>query len=390
MIPYGKQNIDSEDIDAVVRVLKSEYLTQGPCVSDFEDAISEKCGAKYTVASNSATSSLHLSCLALGVGTGDLVWTTAITFVASANCAVYCGAEIDFVDIDSKTFNIDIDALKVKLKFAKNEGRLPKVVIPVHLGGRPCEMEEISALSREYGFKIIEDASHAIGATYQNNPTGSCIYSDITVFSFHPVKIITTGEGGAACTNDSELANRMRRLRSHGITRAADEFEYVSDGPWYYEQNELGYNYRMSDIEAALGMSQLRKLDLFISERRAIASRYVEMFKDSPIIVQQQSANVESSYHLFIIRTNLRSLRASQTQIFERLSANGINANLHYIPLYRHPYFSKLGFNPSEFPEAESYYSNALSIPIFPGLTIEQQELVVECIQKPLGHQVLF
>ena len=298
MIPYGKQNISSEDIEAVVEVLKSDYLTQGPVVPEFEKAISSYCGAKYAVAVNSATSALHIACLALGVGLGDLVWTSAITFVASANCALYCGAEVEFVDISSESYNISIQRLTDKLEAAKKSGRLPKVVIPVHLAGQSCDMRAIHALSKKYGFRIIEDASHAIGGKYLEERIGGCQYSDITVFSFHPVKIITTGEGGIALTNDQNLIKKMARLRSHGITRYPEEMTHAPDGPWYYQQIELGFNYRMTDIHAALGLSQLGRLDKFVSERHAIAERYGQLLSKSQIKLPQQDPQSRSAWHL--------------------------------------------------------------------------------------------
>lgn len=389
-IPYGRQNIDETDINAVVDVLRSEFLTQGPAVPMFEAIVSDYCGSEFAVAVSSATAALHLACLALDVGPGDLVWTSAITFVASANCARYCGADVDFIDIDTQTYNMSVLDLERKLEVAQNCGRMPKVVIPVHLAGQPCDMKKIFDLSKRYGFRIIEDASHAIGGTYEGGRIGSCQYSDITVFSFHPVKVITTGEGGMAVTNDGVIAGRLARLRSHGITRALDEIENVPDGPWYYEQLDLGYNYRMNDIQAALGISQMTKLDNFVIERKQINDRYNEMFMSKPIKIPFILETATSACHLYVARLDLISLRASLKQVFDRMRSAGILVNLHYIPVYRHPYYEKLGYEKCEYPAAEAYYSNAISLPIFPGLTIQQQEFVVKTLFTPTGNQVIF
>lgn len=389
MIPYGRQEISEVDIQAVIDVLRSDFLTQGPAVISFEKAVAEYCGARYATAVNSATSALHIACLALDVGPGDIVWTSPITFVASANCARYCGAEVDFVDIDPRTYNISVECLTEKLEMAAANGRLPKVVIPVHLCGQPCEMEAIHALSLQYGFRIIEDASHAIGGRYKGEPIGNCRYSDITVFSFHPVKIITTGEGGIALTNRPELANTMVRLRSHGITRDAAEMTRASDGPWYYQQIELGFNYRMTDIQAALGMSQMQRLDMFVAKRHAVAKRYDQLLKDF-VTTPWQHADSYSGMHLYVIRLNKDAIKAGHRVVFERLRIAGIGVNLHYIPVYRHPYYARLGFNPSNFPEAERYYAEAISLPMFPGLTGEQQSEVVQRLITPIGHQTIF
>jgi UDP-4-amino-4,6-dideoxy-N-acetyl-beta-L-altrosamine transaminase len=390
MIPYGRQDISEADIQAVVDVLRSDFLTQGPAVALFEKAVSAYCGAAYATAVNSATSALHLACMALGVGAGDLVWTTPITFVASANCARYCGADVDFVDIDARTYNMSVPRLEEKLEKAKSAGRLPKVVIPVHLCGQSCEMEAIHALSHKYGFRIIEDASHAIGGKYKSESIGNCRYSDITVFSFHPVKIITTGEGGMAVTNQPELHNVMVRLRSHGITRDPAEMSHSPDGPWYYQQIELGFNYRMTDIQAALGLSQLQRLDDLVARRHALAKRYNELLANIPVTVPWQHQDGYSGLHLYVIRLQKEGLKAGHRVVFERLRVGGIGVNLHYIPVYHHPYYARLGYQPSDFPEAERYYAEAITLPMYPGLTDAQQVEVVQRLVTPIGHQTLF
>jgi UDP-4-amino-4,6-dideoxy-N-acetyl-beta-L-altrosamine transaminase len=361
----------------VVAVLRSEFLTQGPAVPAFENAVAEYCGVRNAVAVNSATSALHIACAALGVGPGDWVWTSAVTFVASANCARYCGAEVDFVDIDPFTNNMSVPRLAEKLAHAKVGGKLPKVVIPVHLCGRPCPMQEIHALSQQYGFRIIEDASHAIGGRYLGEPIGTCGYSDITVFSFHPVKIITSAEGGMALTNDGALANHMVRLRSHGITRDPAEMTHVPDGPWYYQQIELGFNYRMTDVQAALGSSQMRRVDQFVTRRHALAKTYDELFKGLPLTTPQHDAASYSGLHLYVVRLHTEVIKASHREIFERLRAAGIGVNLHYIPVYRQPYYARRGFEPDDFPQAERYYSDAISLPMYVTLTDGQQREVV-------------
>jgi UDP-4-amino-4,6-dideoxy-N-acetyl-beta-L-altrosamine transaminase len=388
MIPYGRQDVNQADIDAVMEVLRSDFLTQGPAVPAFEKAVASYCGAKHAVAVNSATSALHIACLALGVGKGDVVWTTPITFVASANCALYCGATVDFVDIDPTTFNLSLDRLAEKLAQAEKIGHLPKVVIPVHMCGQPCDMAGIHALSQQYGFKIIEDASHAIGGSYKGETIGNCRFSDITVFSFHPVKIITTGEGGMALTNDPVLANQMIRLRSHGITRDAAEMTHAPDGSWYYQQIELGYNYRISDLQAALGLSQMKRLDEFVTKRHVCARRYDELLADLPVFTPWQHVDCYSSFHLYVIRLDLSVL--NHREVFERLRVNGIGVNLHYIPVYRQPHYARMGFNPSDFPEAERYYAEAITLPIYPALTDKQQLEVVRWLIQPIGHQTIF
>ena len=389
VIPYGRQDVSGKDIQTVVDVLRSDYITQGPMIQRFERKVADYCGANYAYACNSATSALHIACLALGVGKDDLVWTSPISFVASSNCALYCNAAVDFVDIDSSSYNMSPSALEQKLIQAKAKGKLPKVVIPVHLSGQSCEMDKIHALSKEYGFKIIEDASHAIGATYKGKPVGNCDYSDIAVFSFHPVKIITTCEGGMCLTNDPQLSNLIERYRSHGITRQASEMSKAPDGPWYYEQLNLGLNYRMNDVQAALGFSQMDRLDEFIEKRRTIAKRYDELLKDSIVATPQQHPDTNSSWHLYIIRLK-KNKKINHRQLFEKFRAAGVLVNIHYIPIYKQPYYSALGFTNEGFDQAEKYYEEAISIPIFPGLTTEEQNKVVSLIEQPIGFQNLF
>lgn len=382
LIPYSRQSINAEDLSSVSSTLSSEFLTQGPEVENFELNLAGKSSASFVIAVNSATSALHLACMSLGVGEGDLVWTSAITFVASANCARYCGADVDFVDIDPKTYNMSTGALEAKLIEASRCGRLPKAVIPVHLTGQPCDMKRIQELSREYGFSIIEDASHATGAMYLGSPIGSCEFSDIVVFSFHPVKMITTGEGGAALTNSPELAEKIRHLRSHGITRDSASFSLPSQPSFYYEQQDLGYNYRITDFQAALGTSQLRRLDDFIARRREIATYYDNRFLLHDIKLPTQHPESKSSWHLYVVRIPSRAGKNSRNQIFEELRRRGIGVNLHYIPVYRHPYYAKFGFLSEDFPNAESYYSEAISLPIFPELqTVEQDQVVSHLLE---------
>ncbi|MGJ4733864.1 UDP-4-amino-4,6-dideoxy-N-acetyl-beta-L-altrosamine transaminase [Leptospira levettii] len=390
MIPYGRQDISQADIDRVVEVLKGDFLTQGPMVPKFEAAVAAGSQVNHAVAVNSATSALHIACLALGVGPGDYVWTSPNSFVASSNCALYCGAKVDFVDIDKDTYNISVEALEFKLIQAEKQGTIPKVVIPVHFAGQAPEMDKIHNLSKKYGFKIIEDASHAIGASYKGKPVGNCEYSDITIFSFHPVKIITTGEGGMALTNDEKIYATLYRLRSHGITRDVNQMVNLPHGPWYYEQIELGFNYRMTDIQAALGYSQYQRLNEFVSKRHQIANTYFELFKNKPVILPKQMPDSYSSFHLFVLQLKLEELESSQTQIFERFRNSGILVNLHYIPIYRQPYYSKMGFKIEDFPNMEEYYSRALSIPMYPGLTNDQLKEIVLRLTTPIGHQTLF
>jgi len=389
-IPYGRQNISEEDIEAIAQVLRSDFLTQGPVVPRFERAVAAYCGAERAVATNSATSALHLSCIALGVGKGDHVWTSPITFVASANCAVYCGANIDFVDINLRTYNMDVNALEEKLIQARLDGNLPKVVIPVHMCGQPCEMERIHELAQQFGFRVIEDASHAIGSKYKGEPVGSCRYSDITVFSFHPVKIITTGEGGMALTNNPKLAGIMERLRSHGVTRDPLEMTDVPDGPWSYQQLELGFNYRMTEMQAALGISQLARVDQFVAERQELANEYDKILQPKIASIPERKLDTYSSFHLYVVQLNLQALGATQKEIFERLLSHGIMVNLHYMPLYRHPYYRSTGHEQTKLLQAETYYSKAITLPLFPGLTNEQLRQVVEIMTSPLGHQTIF
>ena len=385
MIPYGRQDINQADIDAVVDVLRSDFLTQGPVVPAFEKAVADYCSSKHAVAVNSATSALHIACLTLGVGKGDIVWTTPITFVASANCALYCGATVDFVDIDPRTYNISIERLSEKLALATKAGNLPKVVIPVHLCGQSCDMAAIHTLSQQYGFRIIEDASHAIGGRYKDEPIGNCRYSDITVFSFHPVKIITTGEGGMALTNDELLAKHMRLLRSHGITsEPADMTQRPPEELWNYQQITLGFNYRMTDIHAALGLSQMQRLEEFITKRHDIAKRYDQMFLSLPVETPWQHPNSYSSYHLYVIRLKLGEINKTHRQVYEALRDAGILVNLHYIPVYRQPYYEKMGFSPGYCPQAEQYYLEAISIPMYPGLSCFQQDEVVNALLKTI------
>ena len=377
MIPYGRQTISEVDIQAVVDVLRSDFLTQGSAVPAFEKAVARYCGAQHAVAVNSATSALHIACLALGVGSGDWVWTSPITFVASANCALYCSARVDFVDIDLRTYNLSVERLAEKLVQAEKSGCLPKVVIPVHLCGQSCDMAGIHALSQRYGFKIIEDASHAIGGKYRSKTIGNCRYSDITVFSFHPVKIITTGEGGMALTNDAQMAKSMQLLRSHGITRAEEDMIHASDGPWYYQQINLGFNYRMTDLQAALGLSQMQRLDEFVAKRHAIARRYDKLLADLSVITPWQHADSYSGLHLYVIRLKLNKIRKTYREVFEALRTAGIGVNLHYIPVYLQPFYERLGFRAGYCPIAEQYYSEAISLPMYPGLTeVEQNEVV--------------
>jgi UDP-4-amino-4,6-dideoxy-N-acetyl-beta-L-altrosamine transaminase len=384
MIRYSQQDITQEDIAAVVDVLKSVNLTQGPNIEYFEQAVLSNVHAKYAVAVNSATSALHISCLALDLGPGDWLWTTPNSFVASANCALYCGARVDFVDIDPLSYNISAFALEAKLIAAEKSGRLPKILVAVHFAGQSCDMQFIQQLAKKYDFKIIEDASHAIGAKYKLLPIGNCLYADITVFSFHPVKIITTGEGGMAVTNSEKIANQLRLLRSHGITRESSAMTNISHGPWYYEQIELGFNYRMTDIQAALGLSQIARLNYYVRRRQEIAKKYDELLSDLPVSLPQQSPDAHSSYHLYVIRVNLNKIKSTHLEVFNYLRKEGILVNLHYIPIHLQPYYQKMGFKNGDYPEAEKYYKEAISIPIYP--TIEDKELnyVVSVLRKAL------
>lgn len=381
IIPYGRQDITQADIDSVVAVLQSDFLTQGPVVPKFEQAVANYCGANHALAVNSATSGLHIACLALGLGPGDWLWTSPVTFVASANCALYCGAQIDFVDIDPRTYNMCPQALAHKLEQAEREGRLPKVLVPVHLCGQPCDMQAIHALAQRYGFRVIEDASHAIGGKYQGESIGNCRYSDITVFSFHPVKIITTAEGGMALTNSTELADKMALFRSHGITRDPSQMTRRTDGPWYYQQIELGYNYRMTELQAALGVSQMQRLNTYVARRHELASRYNQILQDLPITTPWQHPNSYSGLHLYVIRLQLDKIGKTHSEVFEGMREQGIGVNLHYIPIHTQPYFQRMGFKQGDFLQAERYYTEAISLPMFQTMTEAQQDAVFDALK---------
>lgn len=384
-IPYGRQEITQADIDAVIEVLRSDWLTQGPMIERFERTVADYCGTKYAIAVSSATAGLHLACLALGLGEGDYFWTSPITFVASANCGLYCGAQVDFVDIDPRTYNMSVERLEEKLIAAEKTGKLPKLVIPVHLAGQSCDMERIAQLSEQYGFHVLEDASHAIGAKYQGKPVGSCQFSAMTVFSFHPVKIITTGEGGMILTNNKDLYEKLIRGRSHGITRNPDLMTEPSHGAWYYQQLELGYNYRMTDIQAALGVSQMARLDTFIERRQWLALRYNELLGDLPLTLPWQHPDTESSWHLYIIRLQLEKLCKTHRQVFEELREAGIGVNLHYIPVYEQPYYQRVNFPWQVCLTAQAYYQEAISLPLFFGLAENEQNFIVKTLQLILS-----
>jgi UDP-4-amino-4,6-dideoxy-N-acetyl-beta-L-altrosamine transaminase len=383
MIPYGKQDISQDDIEAVLKVLKSDYLTQGPTIPLFEQALKEYCNANYSVVMNSATSCLHLACLALGLGKDDIVWTSPITFVASANCAIYCGAEVDFVDIDIETNNMSILSLEEKLKSAKDINKLPSIVIPVHMCGLSCDMESIYNLSKKYGFKVVEDASHAIGASYKSFKVGSCEYSDITVFSFHPVKIITSGEGGALLTNNKELSEKIRILRSHGVTRDQGFMDKPPDGDWYYQQISLGFNYRMTDIQAALGLSQISRIDEFVEKRNTIAEIYKFNLNNLELSLPVTIDNTYSSFHLFVIKLKEQA-KIDRKSLFDFLRTNNVGVNVHYIPVHTQPFYRDMGFSDGDFPVSEDYYTKALSIPIFPELQSEDQNHIIKKINEAL------
>ena len=378
MIPYGKQDINQADIDSVVDVLQSDFLTQGPKTPLFEKTVSNYCGAKYGVAVNSATSALHIACLALSLGKGDYFWTSPNSFVASANCGLYCGAKVDFVDIDKKTYNMSAIELEKKLIQAKKDNKLPRVVIPVHFAGQSCDMKKISSLGREYGFSIIEDAAHAIGGKYLDKPIGNCQYSDITVFSFHPVKIITTAEGGLATTNSRELAEKMQLLRSHGVTRNPSLMNKESEGDWYYQQIDLGFNYRMTELQAALGISQMQRLDDFVARRNILRERYDKLLDGMTLVKPSQFEDGLSAMHLYPIKVNNRA------KIFNKLREGGIGANVHYIPIHMQPYYKSLGFKSADLPVSEEYYNSAISIPLFSTMTKNQQDKVIKCLEKNL------
>jgi UDP-4-amino-4,6-dideoxy-N-acetyl-beta-L-altrosamine transaminase len=381
-IPYGRQNITESDLAAVRDVLTSDFITQGPAIERFESAVAEFCGAQYAIALSSATAALHLACLAAGIKDGSLLWTSPNTFVASANCGLYCGADVDFVDIDPNTYNMSVSALTEKLEIAQGLGRLPDIVVPVHFAGQSSEMSAIHQLSKQYGFTVLEDASHGIGGRYQNQPVGGCQFSDMAVFSFHPVKIITTGEGGMILTNRDDLYQKLIRLRSHGITRDPAWMKSPSEGPWYYQQVELGYNYRMTDIQAALGASQMERILSFIERRHLLVQRYDSALKSLPITLPWQHPETYSAFHLYVIRLHLSEIKQSRREIFEALRKEGILVNVHYIPVHTQPYYQRLGFKPGDFPESEAYYESAISLPLFYDLTLEDQDRVIATLKK--------
>ena len=384
MIPYGRQSLDQADIDAVVEVLKSDWLTQGPTIERFEAAMAERCQAGFGVAVCNATAALHIACLAAGLGEGDVLWTSPNTFLASANCGRYCGADVDFVDIAPLTWNLDVNVLGRKLETAEREGKLPKVLVAVAFSGQSCDMRAIAGLSRRYGFVVIEDASHAVGARYAGRPVGCGEFADMTVFSFHPVKIVTTGEGGLVLTNSPERAEHLRRLRSHGMTRDPAQMDEPSHGPWYYQQIELGFNYRITDMQAALGLSQLSKLDGFLARRRQLVARYQALLGDLPLTLPTCQADAESAWHLYVVRVQTERLTVSHRQVFEGLRAAGIGVNVHYIPVHLQPYYRDLGFAADDFPEACAYYAQAISLPLYPAMTDEQQDCVIGQLKRLL------
>lgn len=384
MIPYGKQDINQTDIDSVVNVLRSDFLTQGPQVPLFEKIVSEYCGAGFGVAVNSATSSLHIACLALGLGKGDYLWTSPNTFVASANCGLYCGAKVDFVDIDPLTYNLSPKELEKKLIQAKLDNKLPKIVIPVHFAGQSCDMKKIHSLAQEYGFKIIEDASHAIGGKYLGRPIGGCQYSNITVFSFHPVKIITTAEGGLATTNNKKLAEKMRLLRSHGVTRDENLMSKVPEGDWYYQQVDLGFNYRMTELQAALGISQMNRLDEFIARRHILQERYDSLLDSLPIVKPYQDNDSYSALHLYTIQIDLDKTNKGRQEVFNELRDSGVGVNVHYIPIHMQPYYQQFDFRKGDFPNSEAYYRRSISIPLFYAMTLVQQDKVITLLKKTI------
>lgn len=384
-IPYGRQNISQQDIDAVVAVLRSDWLTQGPAIAQFEAAVASYCGAKYAVAVSNATAALHIAAIAADLGPGDQLWTSPNTFVASANCGLYCGATVDFVDIDSRTYNLSISALTQKLAQSAETKTLPKVLVPVHLSGQSCEMSQIAALAKQYGVTVIEDASHAIGGCYRDKPIGGCDFSEMTVFSFHPVKIITAGEGGMVLTNREDLYEKLVRLRTHGITREPRLMQGESRGPWDYQQLELGYNYRITDLQAALGASQLQRLDEFVARRRGLAKRYDQLLQGLPLTLPWQHPDTASSWHLYVVQLNLAELLKTYRQVFEDLRQARIGVNLHYIPVHTQPYYQRLGFQWGDFPQVEQYYKQAISLPLHYGLTEADQDRVVQTLKDVLG-----
>ena len=385
MIYYGKQDVNETDIEAVEAVLRSDFLTQGPAIEQFEHRVADYCGAKYAVAVTNATSALHIACLAAGMEKDDILWTSPITFVASANCARYCGSDVDFVDIDEKTYNMSADRLEEKLRKAKAAGRLPKMVIPVHLAGQSCDMQRIHALAEEYGFVVTEDASHAVGADYLNTKVGSCTFSDMTVFSFHPVKIITTGEGGMVLTNREDLYEKLLLYRSHGITRNMADMTHEPDGPWYYQQIELGFNYRMTDLQAALGCSQMDRLDAFVARRRELAARYDALLRGLPVRTPYVMENTVPSWHIYIVQVDFSEIGKTKVQVFQEMKERGIVLNLHYIPVHRQPYYEKLGFCKGDFPDSEQYYDVAFTLPLYYSLMEEQQDRVVESLRDVIS-----
>lgn len=384
MIYYGRQSINEADIQSVVDVLKSDFLTQGPVLEQFERKVAKYCGARYAVAVTNATSALHIACRAAGLGEGDILWTSPITFTASANCGRYCGADVDFVDIDSVTYNMSVEELENKLKKAKADGKLPKIVVSVHLAGQSCNMKRIHELAVEYGFTVLEDASHAIGADYLGGKVGSCAYSDMAVFSFHPVKIITTGEGGMVLTNNEELYKKLCLYRSHGITRDASLMTHAADGPWYYQQVELGYNYRMTELQAALGFSQMDRLDEFVERRRYLVDRYNKLLHDLPVKTPHVLEGAVPSWHLYMVRADFKKLKINKFQLFSEMKKRGIILNLHYIPVHTQPYYQKLGFKKGDFPNSERYYEEIFTLPLYYDFTDEQQDKVVTALRNCL------
>lgn len=385
MIYYGKQSVNEEDIAAVETVLRSDFLTQGPAIERFERCVADYCGAQYAVAVCNATAALHIACCAAGLGAGDILWTSPITFVASANCGRYCGADVDFVDIDERTYNMSVDALAEKLRRAKAENRLPKVVVPVHLAGQSCEMKRIRELAEEYGFTVLEDASHAVGADYLDTKVGGCTFSDMTVFSFHPVKIVTTGEGGMILTNNRDLYEKLTLYRSHGITRDPEKMTHTADGAWYYQQIDLGYNYRMTDLQAALGYSQMQRLDAFVARRRELAAHYDELLRDLPLRTPHVMEGAEPSWHIYVVRLDFARIAKTKEQIFSEMKEQGIILNLHYIPVHLQPYYENLGFAQGDFPHSESYYEEALTLPLYYDLTDAQQDEIVAALRDVLA-----
>lgn len=383
MISYGKQSINQADINAVMDILKSDFLTQGPAIEEFEKKVAEYCKAKYAVAVSNATAALHIACLAAGLGKGDVLWTSPNTFVASANCGRYCGAEVGFVDIDDATYNMSVSKLANKL--ASSEIK-PKVVIPVHFSGQSCEMEKIHELAKQYNFTVIEDASHAIGGEYKNTKVGSCTYSDMAVFSFHPVKIVTTGEGGMVLTNSQDLYDKLILYRSHGITRNSKFMKNKSDGPWYYEQIDLGFNYRMTDIQAALGSSQMKRLDEFVARRRYLAERYNRLLADLPVKTPEQHPDCNSSWHLYVICVDYNKIKIDKKSIFGEMRELGVNLNLHYIPVHTQPYYQRIGFKKGDFPVSEKYYNEVLTLPLYYDLKDEQQDYIVRSLAEVLNN----